>query len=89
MHEKKSFWQRLMYTYELVGTVERDGQIFKKYKKIPRYPALKSIAIVFMYMCVLGAVFVFFNFLWNLTQSKKDVPPQQQTRASILQQYFV
>ncbi len=77
MHEKKTFWERMMYKYELIGTVERDGQIFKKYKKVHRYPALKHIATVTLYVFLLAGVFVFFNFLWNLTQPKKVVPVEE------------
>lgn len=77
MHEKKSFWEKLVYRYDLIGTVERDGQVFKKYKKVHRYPWVRNLAVVFMYICLLAGVFAFVNFFWNLTQPKRNVTIQE------------
>lgn len=33
----KSLWEKIQYRYVYVGTVEREGKLYKKYEKVSRF----------------------------------------------------
>ena len=45
----KGLWERLLYRYDYMGTVEREGKLYKKYEKTSRFKNPKK---------VLNAVFI-------------------------------
>lgn len=56
----KGLWERFLYRYTYMGTVEREGKLYKKYEKIPRFKnpkkVLNTIFILFLLLSMSGVV---------------------------------
>jgi hypothetical protein len=58
MHENKTLLERILYKYEYVGYVEKDGNVLKKYKKVKRFPMLGRGIKIVLYL-LFGAALVY------------------------------
>ncbi len=67
---KRSFLERLLYRYEYLGAVEKDGQVYKKFKKTPRIPHLRRYAFAVWYLLAVIILIVVSNAAFHLTSFK-------------------
>ncbi len=73
--EKKSLLHRLLYKYEYQGEVEKDGKIYKTYKKVYRYPIIKKKIIramptIIIFLILLLVTYILI-YLLNLPRLEK------------------
>jgi len=61
----------MLYKYEYLGQVEKEGQIFKKYKKVRRIPFLKQALRVLFYVTLFALVLFLLTYLGSVMSSGK------------------
>jgi hypothetical protein len=49
----KGLWERILYRYIYIGTVEREGKLYKKYEKVSRFKNPKKIFRIIVIMLLL------------------------------------
>lgn len=54
---ENNFWTKILYKKEFVENVVKDGEIYKKYRKVFRFKQLPAI-IVFLLLCVIVVVII-------------------------------
>ena len=52
---KRSLYDKIFFKMEYVGDAEKDGHLFKKYKKVARFPSMRP-STVGIYILVFAAV---------------------------------
>jgi hypothetical protein len=50
MSSRRHLLERLWFKYEYLGAIEKDGQVYKKYKKVPRVPHVRRYAFMVWYL---------------------------------------
>jgi hypothetical protein len=62
---KKPLWERLKYKYQFMGQVEKEGEIYKKYRKVRRFPISQKVASFLVYLILVLALIAIANLLTN------------------------
>ena len=52
----KSLWERFQYRYIYIGTVEREGKLYKKYEKVSRFKNPKKAFRILVIILVLALI---------------------------------
>jgi|GEM_PF-5461158 len=52
----KGLWERFLYNYKYIGTVEREGKFYKKYEKIPRFKNPRKVLNTLIILLIVIAV---------------------------------
>lgn len=62
----RPLWEKIKYKYEYVGQVEKEGEPYKKYKKVRRFPVpKKTLGTVLFALLILG-ILALVNLLTGL-----------------------
>ena len=74
--KNNSFLKRLLYKYKYLEQVEKDGVIYKKYKKVGRFRALKrNLSKLVFYTIVILLMLALANMLLSLI----NAPPRRRS----------
>ncbi len=60
---KNKFWDSIFYKKEFVDTVTKDGEVFKKYRKVSRFKVLSKLLLL-LALSILGVI-VFLAFSYS------------------------
>ena len=63
---KRNFLEKIAYRYEMVGHVEKNGKVYKKYRKKRRLPNLKAALRLLLFISILLVAFKITNALLSL-----------------------
>jgi hypothetical protein len=61
-----TLWEKIKYRYEYLGQVEKEGEVYKKYKKVRRFPLSKKFITISLYLILILVVFAMANLFANL-----------------------
>ena len=57
---RRSIWRRAFFNYVCIGSVQRDGKTYRKYKIVPRFQLVNKLLLVILFYLVLGASILLF-----------------------------
>jgi hypothetical protein len=66
----KSLWERLQYKYEYLGQVEKNGEVYKKFKKRRRFEFVKKGLKTLFYIVLFVVALLVFDYLKNTMGGK-------------------
>jgi hypothetical protein len=61
-----TLWEKIKYKYEYLGQVEKEGEVYKKYKKVRRLPVSKKVMTTFLYLILVLIILATASLLSNL-----------------------
>ena len=67
---KRSLWDRIFYKYEYIEQIEKNGQIYKKYKKRYRFHFLRQNWRTIVYFVLFLLTIYILEFFRNTMQKK-------------------
>jgi len=67
---KRSLWDRIFYKYEYIEQIEKNGQIYKKYKKRHRFHFLRQNWRTIVYFVLFLLTIYILEFFRNTMQKK-------------------
>ena len=74
--ENDSFLKRLLYKYKYLEQIEKDGVVYKKYKKVNRFRALKkNLGRLVFYTIAILLMLALANILLSLI----NAPPRRRS----------
>jgi hypothetical protein len=59
----RPLWEKIKYKYEYVGQVEKEGEAYKKYKKVRRFPVSKKILNITLFLILIVGILALANLL--------------------------
>ena len=62
----KSLWEKILYRYTYIGTVEREGKLYKKYEKFSRFKNPRKALNIILILLVLGVISILAVYLLNV-----------------------
>jgi hypothetical protein len=62
----KGLWERFLYRYIFKGSVEREGKLYKKYEKIPRFKNPKKVLSAVFILLLLVVISSFVIYLMQI-----------------------
>lgn len=66
----RSFWEKVFYKYEYIEQIEKNGQIYKKYKKRSRFLFFKENWRLLLYLILLMCAVFVVDFFLKIMQKK-------------------
>jgi hypothetical protein len=70
----RPLWEKIKYKYEYVGQVEKDGEPYKKYKKVRRFPISRKMLSVTLFVLLILGILALANLLTGLFISGISTP---------------
>jgi small-conductance mechanosensitive channel len=67
----KSWLEKILYKHQYLGVVEKDGRVYKKFKKIRRFVFLDKLGRVLMYIVLLLVVLGILQIVSTVTVGKR------------------
>ena len=58
----KSLWEKIRYRYTYIGTVEREGKLYKKYEKTSRFQnprKVLNIVIILLLLALISSLVIY------------------------------
>lgn len=70
----KSWYEKIFFKYRYLGTVNKNGQPFAKYEKLPRFRNRQQLTLVIFFLVMVVSVLVMFSImiLDNLRKKAND-----------------
>lgn len=67
-------FKKIFYKKKFLGKVEKDGKVYKKYARAPRFPFLNKKALIFVIfvLLVFCAAYLFILYRSHLAAEKND-----------------
>ena len=62
----RPLWEKIKYKYQYVGQVEKEGESYKKYKKVRRFPVSRKILNIILFTLLIVAILALANLLTGL-----------------------
>ncbi|HTZ11825.1 MAG TPA: hypothetical protein VMD04_05595 [Candidatus Margulisiibacteriota bacterium] len=62
----KPFWEKIKYKYDYIGQVEKDGEVYKKYRKVRRFPITKKALGIVIFILIAVSLLALLNLIAGL-----------------------
>ncbi len=69
----KSLWEKILYRYTYIGTVEREGRLYKKYEKNSRFENPRKIFNIIIILILIAIVSSLVVYLMHVS-SEANLP---------------
>jgi hypothetical protein len=62
----RPLWEKIKYKYEYVGQVDKDGESYKKFRKVRRFPVTKKTLSIILFVLLIAVILAVANLLTGL-----------------------
>lgn len=69
--EDKNIFEKFFYKRVYLGETEKDGKVYKKFKKVHRFPIVKKVFSIALYIIAFLIILGILNFISNLMYAPK------------------